>query len=72
MMLVKSFAYDLELLMLAHHFGYTIAEAPVVVKFHYKLGGIGVSAIRGIWWDTMALFYRLRILRYYDKLNVRR
>jgi glycosyltransferase involved in cell wall biosynthesis len=68
-MLVKSFAYDLELLMLAHHYGYVIAEAPVVVKFHYKLGGIGVQSAWDIWWDTMALFYRLRILKYYDKLD---
>ena len=68
-MLVKSFAYDLELLMLAHHYGFMIAEAPVVVKFHYKLGGIGVQSAWDIWWDTMALFYRLHILKYYDKLD---
>lgn len=68
-MLIKSFAFDLELLMLAHHYGYMIAEAPVVVKFHYKLGGIGMQTARDIAWDTMALFYRLRILRYYDKLD---
>lgn len=71
-MLVKSFAYDLELLMLAHHYGYAIAEAPVVVKFHYKLGGIGVQSAWDIWWDTMALFYRLRILKYYDQPQVSR
>lgn len=71
-MLVKTFAFDLELLMLAHYYGYIIAEAPVVVKFHYKLGGIGLQSTRDIWWDTMALFYRLRIRRYYDKFSARR
>lgn len=68
-MLVKSFAYDLELLMLAHHFGFAISEAPVVVKFHYKLGGIGLQSAYDIGWDTMALFYRLRVLKYYDRLD---
>lgn len=68
-LLIKSFAFDLELLMLAHYYNFKITEAPVMVTFRYKMGGVGMQTAWDIWWDTMALFYRLRILRYYDKLN---
>ena len=65
--LVKRFAFDLELLAVAHHFGYKIAEAPVVVTHRWKFGRIGFRPIWETWWDTMAVFYRMRILGYYDK-----
>lgn len=72
LMLVKRFAYDLELLVLAHRCGYKIAEAPVVVDFRPNMdrkmkSWIGLRDIFDTWWDTMAIFYRLYILRYYDK-----
>ncbi|PIU41088.1 MAG: glycosyltransferase family 2 protein [Candidatus Omnitrophica bacterium CG07_land_8_20_14_0_80_42_15] len=68
--LVKKFAYDLELLVLANHYGYKIAEAPVKLGFQRMLGSrIGFNAIWSTWWDTMAVFYRLYILRYYDKVQ---
>lgn len=66
--LVKKFAFDLELLVLAHRYQYKIAEAPVTVDYHTKFGHIGISAIFNIWWDTMAVWYRLKLKRYYDKL----
>lgn len=75
-LLVKRFAFDIEMLAVAHHLGYTrIFEAPVELDF------TGVSTIttsnfwRSVWnmlWDTLAVFYRLRILRYYDTSNKRR
>jgi glycosyltransferase involved in cell wall biosynthesis len=65
--LVKRYAFDLELLALANHFGYRIAEAPVIVNYRGKFGHIKLSTIFNIFWDTMAVFYRLRIKRYYDK-----
>ena len=64
--LVKRYAFDLELLVLAHHYGFTIAEAPVVVNYRGKFGHIGVRTVFKIWWDTMAVFYRLKLKRYYD------
>jgi len=65
--LVKKFAYDLELLVLAHHFGYRIAEAPVVIKFQRgQWSRIGFRAILDTWLDTAAIWYRMYILRYYD------
>jgi len=65
--LVKRYAFDLELLVLAHHFGFRIAEAPVIVEYRGKFGHIGLKAIFNIWWDTMAVFYRLKVKHYYDQ-----
>ena len=65
--LVKRYAFDLELLILAHHNGYTIGQAPVVVDFKGRYGRITPLVIFNIFWDTLAIFYRLRIRKYYDK-----
>ena len=65
--LVKKFAYDLELLVLAHHFGYKIAEAPVVMKFKRETWRrIGLKSIWDTWWDTTAIWYRMYVLQYYE------
>lgn len=66
--LVKRYAFDLELLVLSHHLGFKIAEAPVVVEYRGKFGHIGASSIFNVWWDTMAVFYRLKVKKYYDKV----
>jgi len=66
-MLVKRYAYDLELLVIAHHFGYKIGEAPIVLNFKEKIGSVRFSSIYWTWWDTMAIFYRMDILKYYDE-----
>lgn len=68
---VKSFAFDIEVLAVAYELGYTkIFEAPVKINFR------GASSItsKSFWniillmlWDTAAVFYRLKILHYYDK-----
>ncbi len=65
--LIKRYAFDLELLILAHHYGFKIAESPVVVDYKGKFGHITLKTIFQIFWDTMAIFYRLYILKYYDK-----
>ncbi|MCX7920366.1 MAG: glycosyltransferase family 2 protein [bacterium] len=66
-LLVKRFAFDLELLANIHHFGYTIAESPVIVNYRGKMRAhIGLRAIWQTWFETMAVFYRMHILKYYD------
>ncbi len=75
-LLVKTYAFDIELLAVAYHLGYKrIYEAPIELDF------TGASTIRskGFWktifhmlWDTCAVFYRLRILRYYDQSSRKR
>ena len=64
---VKRFAFDLELLVVAHKLGYKrIAEAPVELNYQFQ-STISPRAVFQIMWDTAAIFYRLRITRYYDR-----
>lgn len=65
-LLVKTYAFDLELLALVHQQGYHIAEAPVRLNFQSPSGLVPSGMIRAIVNDTLAVFYRLRILRYYQ------
>lgn len=65
-LLVKKYAFDLELLVNIHRKGFKIVEAPIVVVFKRGFGRIGFRSIVPIWIDTMAIFYRTYILRYYD------
>ncbi|HUU26182.1 MAG TPA: glycosyltransferase [archaeon] len=67
--LVKKFAFDIELLTLAHHNGFKIAEVPVILQFKRGLrwGRIRLEDIVHIFIDTLAIYYRLRILNYYDR-----
>lgn len=64
----KKFAGDLEMLVAADSMGFKrIFEAPI--KLDYNLGPITSAAtmksVIGIFMDTLAIFYRKNILRYY-------
>ncbi len=65
--LVKRFAFDLELLALARHFGFTrIIEAPVTIDYQFS----STTNLKAVWYvllDTFAVFYRLYIRRWYDR-----
>lgn len=67
--LVKRFAFDLELLANVHHFGYRIAEAPVTLNFQRVCSRLRLPAVWNVFVDTLAIFYRMRILRYYDRAD---
>lgn len=77
-LLVKKYAFDVELLAVASYLGYSrIFEAPVELKFAFE----GISILnRHTFWktvfnmvsDTLAVFYRLRILNYYSDSNRRK
>ena len=69
-MLVKTYAFDLELLAIAHQRGAKIAEAPVVIRFGNKFGALKASTVKTMALDSLAVFYRLRVLRYYAKAEV--
>jgi len=69
--LVKRFAFDVELLVLCRHFGYgRIIEAPVTID-HRFTSTTNARAVFRVLWDTAAIFYRLRIRRYYQGAGVR-
>ncbi|MDI6605594.1 MAG: glycosyltransferase [Candidatus Omnitrophota bacterium] len=67
--LVKQFAFDLEVLVNAHHLGYKIAEAPIVLSPQRRYGRIGIHAVFTTFWDTLAVFYRMHVLKYYDRID---
>lgn len=75
-LLVKRFAFDIEILAVAHHLGYSrIYEAPVELDFTGVSTITSTSFWKEIWsvfWDTLAVYYRLHILHYYDATNKRR
>lgn len=70
-LLVKQFAFDVETLAVAYKLGYTrIYEAPIKLNFRGSGSITSTSFWRVIFWmlwDTAAVFYRLKILHYYDK-----
>jgi len=67
--LVKQYAFDLEMLVIAYQLGYRrIFEAPVEMKFNdLGSGAANFGAIKNMFIDTMAVFYRANILNYYRK-----
>lgn len=68
--LVKKFAFDVEVLAVARARGFTkIYEGPIQLDF----SGLSSITSTNFWkviffmlWDTIAIFYRLKVLRYYD------
>ncbi len=74
-LLVKSYAFDVEILAVAYHLGYTrIFEAPIEINFNEAKSTIKNAnfwkIIFRMLWDTCAIFYRLKIMRYYTQINI--
>lgn len=69
LLLVKKFAYDIELLAVANYRGYKIVDAPITLEFSRgnHMGRIRLKDIFYMLKDTLAIFYRLKIIRYYKK-----
>lgn len=69
--LVKRYAFDLEVLAVARHFGFgRIEEHPIALSYRFTGSGVGWRAIANALWDTAAVFYRLRLLHFYDRRRV--
>lgn len=77
-LLVKAYAFDIEILSVANYLGFKrIYEAPVEVRLDFGGGSMLTSqkfwqSVTNMLIDTLAVFYRLRILRYYDDLSSRK
>lgn len=71
-LLVKQYAFDLEMLAVARRLGFKrIYEAPIKLKYNFS-DFTHASTLRTILYiliDTLAVFYRLNILRYYENNN---
>jgi glycosyltransferase involved in cell wall biosynthesis len=64
---IKKFAFDLELLVVARQLGYRkILEAPISLDYQFE-STVNLGSAWRVLWDTAAIFYRLRILRYYQR-----
>lgn len=77
-LLVKHFAFDVEILAVASYLGFKrIYEAPVEIKLLF--GGTStitsqkfLRTVLGMFLETLSIFYRLKILRYYSNKNKRK
>ena len=67
--LIKRFAFDAELLLNSKKLGYKIIEAPVDLSFMKFSSTVNIKAIQNMFIGTCAIFYRDKILRYYDKVG---
>lgn len=67
-MLEKRFAFDLEMLVVARLLGFKkIMEAPIKLNFRFD-STISMKTATGTIIDTLAIFYRRFILRYYHQV----
>jgi glycosyltransferase involved in cell wall biosynthesis len=68
LLLVKQFAFDLELLAVGAALGFTrVQELPVRLEYRFSGSALGSRTVLRALWDTGAVFYRLRILRTYQR-----
>jgi glycosyltransferase involved in cell wall biosynthesis len=64
---IKKFAFDLELIVVAGQLGYqNVCEAPISLDYQFQ-STVNLGSAWRVLWDTAAIFYRLRILRYYQR-----
>ena len=66
--LVKAFAYDLEVLVACNSNGKKIVSAPVIVNPNRHFGLIKLNVLWKTFIDTLAIFYRLNIVKFYKEL----
>lgn len=74
-LIIRTYAFDLEILSVANCLGFTkIYEAPIKLNYDFQslTHATGLKVIRQCLVDALAVFYRLKILRYYDDKNKRK
>jgi glycosyltransferase involved in cell wall biosynthesis len=65
MVLVKKYAFDIEILANAYRLGYKIIDAPIEINMNFD-SHVNKKAIWRMFLDTCAIFYRMKIIHYYD------
>ena len=71
-LLVKKFAFDIELLANVYYLGYKITDAPIEYHPANRFGLINPPAVITTLWDTLAVWFRMYILKYYDHIDYHR
>ena len=65
-LLVKRWAFDLEILAVASRLGYKkIYESPIEINYNFA-SNIGLSSVKNFAVDYLAIIYRIHFLHYYD------
>lgn len=68
LLLVKRYAFDLELLAVAAEFGFDrVAEAPIVLDYRFTGSGIDARAVLLMLTDTLAIAYRIHVRHWYAR-----
>jgi glycosyltransferase involved in cell wall biosynthesis len=68
LLIVKRYVFDLELLAVAHALGRgRVRELPIRLSYRFSGSGVGWRAVARALFDTAAVFYRLRLLRTYQR-----
>lgn len=65
LILVKKFAFDVEILALARHYNFKVKEAPVRLQLALSTA-VSPRSLFETLFDTLSVFYRLRVLKFYD------
>jgi hypothetical protein len=66
LLLIKRYAYDLELLAVGAEFGFDrIEEVPVRLDYRFSGSGIGNAEVRRMFVDTLAVAYRIHLRHWY-------
>ncbi|MBU1043313.1 MAG: glycosyltransferase [Candidatus Omnitrophica bacterium] len=68
----REFAFDLELLVTAHRFGFKISEAPVCINSQRELNRIGIATVYKMCIDTFWIYLRFvrnRTKKFASKIN---
>jgi glycosyltransferase involved in cell wall biosynthesis len=68
LLLVKRYAFDLELLAVSRSLGFArIRELPVTLDYRFSGSQVGSLEVLRALVDTAAIFYRLHLVGYYDR-----
>ncbi len=67
LILIKTYAFDLELCFLAQKHGFRTVEAPLSIDYQFAGSGVNARAIKGMFIDVLAIRYRYSIRHYYQK-----
>jgi glycosyltransferase involved in cell wall biosynthesis len=66
LILVKRYAFDIELCFLAQKNGFKTVEAPLHIKYQLTGSGINLKAIIGMFMDVLAIRHRYSFKKYYQ------